>query len=494
MIIADIKLLIPFLLICVILFIHVLFPTNRVVTSVSVVMKGKEPQFSDAVGNYIPRPLVPPRVASPVSLLDPDRYEFYTFNDNGELVKRLMTMEEIQSIVANGDSEQPAALPKNPSATVDNEANIRDIVNNVQKVLHSEMVNNNFTASLLYNKLDTPDTSSSWSSILPAIFGNTGESILTNKMPVTTGSTADSIILHSTSTSKKPIKNKISSTLSVLKTTLPPKTTVNKLTKQKPKPSRPVSVLTPNFTTLKPHNVTPHIKHTVAQQTTQNLKNKLTTFQKTPYLQKNTTLVPQSTKTVSTGKPIGSSKPSTAFLQKVSTQLPTRTVSFTTINTSTKKPVNKRPTSSNKYSTSDLTAGTAPTKIPTLLESITVERNSTGSILPVSLSHSSQLIPTSTKRKPSTSITTPKPKTTKITTNTDALELKENVAITTDRFMTTSANPITTRKTVTNAIQMTTLGPHQTINPESVAGFEPEPDNIFDSELSMILMFLIIIK
>lgn len=48
--------------------------SNRVVTSVSVVMNGKEPQFSDAVGNYIPRPLVPPRVASPVSLLGKQFY------------------------------------------------------------------------------------------------------------------------------------------------------------------------------------------------------------------------------------------------------------------------------------------------------------------------------------------------------------------------------------------------------------------------------------
>lgn len=81
-----------------------------------------------------------------------------------------MTMEEIQSIVANGDSEPPAvALAKNPTEIVDNEANIRDIVNNVQKVLHSEIVNNNFTQSLMYNKLETPDTSSSWSSILPQV-------------------------------------------------------------------------------------------------------------------------------------------------------------------------------------------------------------------------------------------------------------------------------------------------------------------------------------
>lgn len=138
-------------------------------------MNGKEPQFADAVGNYIPRPLVPPRVASPVSLLDPDRYEFYTFNDSGDLVKRLMTMDEIQSIVASGDSEQQV-LAKTPTGIVDQEANIRDIVNNVQKVLHTEMASNaNFTASLMYNKLDTPDTSSSWSNILPAFFGNTGK-------------------------------------------------------------------------------------------------------------------------------------------------------------------------------------------------------------------------------------------------------------------------------------------------------------------------------
>lgn len=149
--------------------------SHRVVTSVSVVMNGQEPQFADAVGNYIPRPLVPPRVASPVSLLDPDRYEFYTFNDAGDLVKRLMTMNEIQSIVASGDSEHQV-LAKTPTGIVDQEANIRDIVNNVQKVLHTEMSSNpNYTASLMYNKLDTPDTSSSWSNILPAFFGNTGK-------------------------------------------------------------------------------------------------------------------------------------------------------------------------------------------------------------------------------------------------------------------------------------------------------------------------------
>ena len=64
---------------------------------------GEAPQFTDAVGKTVPRPRVPPHVASPINLLNPDRYEFYTFNDSGDLVKRLMTLQEIQSIVANGN-------------------------------------------------------------------------------------------------------------------------------------------------------------------------------------------------------------------------------------------------------------------------------------------------------------------------------------------------------------------------------------------------------
>lgn len=189
----------------------------------SVVLNGqKEPQFTDAAGNFVPRPLVPPRVASPINLLNPDRYEFYTFNDDGDLVKRLMTMKEIQSIVANGDSDQQV-MAKNPSGALDADANIRKIVSNVQKVLNKEMEDkSNATNKVKPTKLDTPDTSSSWSSILPAIFGNTGESITPdNAVPAVAaiGGTPDSVILSSTS--KKP-------------TTKPTTTT----TKNKSKPSK----------------------------------------------------------------------------------------------------------------------------------------------------------------------------------------------------------------------------------------------------------------
>lgn len=206
----------------------------------SVVLNGKEPQFADAAGNVVPRPLVPPRVASPINLLNPDRYEFYTFNDNGDLVKRLMTMKEIQSIVANGDSETQAS-PKTPNGVSESEANIRGIVSNVQKVLHKEIADKaNVSSNVMHNKLDTPDTSSSWSSILPAVFGNTGEPITNNK--TTLGITSDSVLMPTT---KKPtqFKTKQPATTGGI-------TTINGI-RQKPKPSRRTSTKSPTTQNVK---------------------------------------------------------------------------------------------------------------------------------------------------------------------------------------------------------------------------------------------------
>jgi Serpin (serine protease inhibitor) len=151
---------------------------------------GEEPQFTDAVGKTVSRPHVPPHVASPINLLNPDRYEFYTFNDNGELIKRLMTLNEIQSIVANGngatiaDNEsesQSVLLNTIPLSSVGTETRVQDIVDNVQNVLSREIENNKNASSIPTQLLDTPDVSSSWSMILPAIFGNTGDEILPHK-------------------------------------------------------------------------------------------------------------------------------------------------------------------------------------------------------------------------------------------------------------------------------------------------------------------------
>lgn len=477
-------------------------------TSVSVVMNGKEPQFADAVGNYIPRPLVPPRVASPVSLLDPDRYEFYTFNDDGELVKRLMTMEEIQGIVANGDSEQQV-LAKTPTGIVDNEANIRDIVKNVQKVLHSEMVNNNFTTNLMYNKLDTPDTSGNWNSILPAIFGNTGESILTNKMPVTTGSTADSIIMHTTN--KKPQTHKTPSTTSILKTTIPPKTTaVNKITKQKPKPSRPSS--SSSFaTTIKPNSVTPQKnKLSFTSHTTQNTKNTLAPASKLPYSQQSTISTTKPTKISSPSKLTSiQSKPSTIYVQKLTqstnkvTNNPTKITTIAVDTIATKKPVFKYPVTPSKYPTSALKTSsvshtlpnaTHTTKLPppttTTIQYTSTKKNKiteTPTLPPQS--YNKYITTTPTKKKTAASTTASNTKT-KITSNiisTENYTPKENLisSASTMKYIKTSSQPVTTRRTETSPIHPTTHSPVQTINPDAAAILEPEPDNIFDSELSL---------
>lgn len=175
------------------------------VTSVSVILNGQEPaHFSDAAGRPVPRPLVPPQVASPINLLNPDRYEFYTFNDNGDLIKRLMTVKEIQSIVAGGASEGNM-MSHHPSQleTQKIENNVEDIVSNVQRVLNGEV-----DASAKRNvsdnhKLDTPDVSETWSQILPAIFGNTGEVVGPQpKPPQNIAMTTDAVLMLETSTPK----------------------------------------------------------------------------------------------------------------------------------------------------------------------------------------------------------------------------------------------------------------------------------------------------
>lgn len=151
-------------------------------------MNGEEPQFTDAVGKPVPRPLVPPQVASPINLLNPDRYEFYTFDESGQLIKRLMTMKEIQSIVANGngamvgdsDSDPEQSIVLNNMPISNTETRVQDIVNNVQSVLSRE-IETKKNLSEIPSHFDTPDVSSSWSMILPAIFGNTGDEIVPSK-------------------------------------------------------------------------------------------------------------------------------------------------------------------------------------------------------------------------------------------------------------------------------------------------------------------------
>jgi len=196
----------------------ILFFPCSVVTSVSVIMdlgNGTKKYFADAAGNPVPKPTAAVMVGSPVGLLNPDRYEFYTFDEAGDLVKRLMTLEEIQSIIANGESEGgevgfpnyyhqslpmiSSELSSSASSTVTDKVmeeaeatdigelssaipGVHDVVMSVQNVLKGELAASK-------NKIPLPkpvpsppaptvvpasDSSMSWSMILPGIMGNSG--------------------------------------------------------------------------------------------------------------------------------------------------------------------------------------------------------------------------------------------------------------------------------------------------------------------------------
>ncbi|CAG2055370.1 unnamed protein product [Timema podura] len=89
--------------------------SHSVVTSVSVIMdlgNGTKAYYADPMGRPVPKPTASAYVGSPPDLLHPDRYEFYTFDDSGDLVKKLMTLDEIHSIIAAGESgESPELRP-----------------------------------------------------------------------------------------------------------------------------------------------------------------------------------------------------------------------------------------------------------------------------------------------------------------------------------------------------------------------------------------------
>lgn len=66
-------------------------------------------------------------LASPADLLRPDRFQFYTFNNNGEIVTKQMTEKEIQSLIAAGGSHYPMEIhePMKPDTTSgENKVNI----------------------------------------------------------------------------------------------------------------------------------------------------------------------------------------------------------------------------------------------------------------------------------------------------------------------------------------------------------------------------------
>ncbi|KPI94074.1 Leukocyte elastase inhibitor [Papilio xuthus] len=361
--------------------------------------RSKLPYIADALGNTLPPPSnLPATVGSPVNLLTPDRYEFYTFDESGELVKRLMTLEEIQAIVAAGeDTEGLVTFANENQPTIAFNfsqppyTKVHSVVTNVQNVLKAQMEAHK-NKPIMRPTLDTPDVSDSWSLILPSIFGNTGLDITPDK---TTGSyitpETDTIELDPqfyddeslskegngqiiVSSTEAAVENELHYTTSTTKTKLTQKTTASTTTSRSPSTTRIPTTKNSFSTTVKPTTTTTRkpISTTSTTTTIEPRPTTTTTIVKLrpptsattsvkpkPITTTTTTVRPQSTSTTTTTvKP----RPTTTTTTVKPRPTTTTTVKPRSTTTTTVKP---RPT------TSTTTTTVKPTTKPTLILSST---------------------------------------------------------------------------------------------------------------------------
>jgi len=58
-------------------------------------------------------------VASPAGLLRPDKFQFYTYNEKGDMITRQMTVQEIQGLIAAGGADHVAMDRQEPQKAGD---------------------------------------------------------------------------------------------------------------------------------------------------------------------------------------------------------------------------------------------------------------------------------------------------------------------------------------------------------------------------------------
>ncbi|XP_065082515.1 mucin-3A-like [Ochlerotatus camptorhynchus] len=74
-------------------------------------------------------------LVSPINLLNPDKYEYFTINNQGNIIKRLMTSKEIQSIVAGNNVRQNVFDKLDSPHGI-----ITNIVSSIKNVLNTELL------------------------------------------------------------------------------------------------------------------------------------------------------------------------------------------------------------------------------------------------------------------------------------------------------------------------------------------------------------------
>ncbi|XP_076678458.1 uncharacterized protein LOC143374308 isoform X2 [Andrena cerasifolii] len=155
------------------------FIKPSMVTSVSVVRKQEDEKdggAESAGGNRPPSPTaiginfyrLPP---SPANLLKPDGFQFYTYNERGDMITKQMTVQEIQALIASGGPDHSNTGIQEPQKAEDiltGGKKVMDVVEKVQKVLKSAMGKPSQTMT---DSISTvPEKANAeWSNILPAI-------------------------------------------------------------------------------------------------------------------------------------------------------------------------------------------------------------------------------------------------------------------------------------------------------------------------------------
>ncbi|KOC59119.1 Ovalbumin-related protein Y [Habropoda laboriosa] len=109
---------------------------------------------------------------SPANLLKPDGFQFYTYNERGDMITRQMTIQEIQALIAGGGPDHSNVEIQEPQKAQDiltGGKKVMDVVEKVQNVLKSAM--GKPPSTTLTGSLPTiPEKANvEWSNILPAI-------------------------------------------------------------------------------------------------------------------------------------------------------------------------------------------------------------------------------------------------------------------------------------------------------------------------------------
>lgn len=100
---------------------------SSMVTSVSVVKKQEDAKSGGAESagdNRSPSPTaiginfyrLPP---SPANLLKPDGFQFYTYNERGDMITKQMTIQEIQALIASGGPDHSNTSIQEPQKAED---------------------------------------------------------------------------------------------------------------------------------------------------------------------------------------------------------------------------------------------------------------------------------------------------------------------------------------------------------------------------------------